>query len=164
MEQGTISKAPTETESERRRRCDGVDVTSAKAGLMAARPAALAAGSGVEFWRCAIRRARLGPARTSPLCLGPAPRASRVPRIAKKRSTVSQQVAWGLQRGGNVPGVTCTHALANSTCRRAHCRDAAQKVPFWDGLVLASFVDQPPCAYGFGLLRLRRRKYTLAPN
>ena len=27
-------------------------------------------------------------------------------------------------------------------------------------LVMASFVDQPPCAYGFGLLRLRRRKYT----
>lgn len=27
---------------------------------------------------------------------------------------------------------------------------------------MASFVDQPPCAYGFGLLRLRRRKYTLS--
>ena len=74
---------------------------------MAARPAALAAGSGVEFWRYAIRRARLGPARTSPLCLGPAPRASRVPRIAKKRSTVSQQVAWGQRSGGYMYPCAC---------------------------------------------------------
>ena len=56
-----------------------MDITSVNAGLMAARPAALAPGSGVEFWRYAIRRARLGSARTSPL--GLAPRASCVPRI-----------------------------------------------------------------------------------
>ena len=73
---------------------------------MAARPAALAPGSGVEFWRYAIRRARLGPARTSPL--GLTPRALRVPRIAKKRSIAG---AWAAGGGGNVPGVT--HALAN---------------------------------------------------
>jgi len=47
---------------------------SVNAGLMAVRPAALAPGSGVEFRRCAIRRARLSPARTSRL--GLAPRAS----------------------------------------------------------------------------------------
>ena len=120
---------------------------SVNVGLMAVRPAALAPGSGVGFWRYAVRRAR----RTSRL--GLAPRASRVPRIAKKRSI---RIAGG-GRGQRSGGYPCACKFLDA---RIAGTQPLQKVPFWDGLVMASLVDQPPCAYGFGLLRLRRRKYT----
>ena len=69
---------------------------SVNAGLMAARPAALA---GTWVWR-GVLALRYKAGATGPRTrLAPRPRASRVPRIAKKRSTAGY-ARWGQRSGG----------------------------------------------------------------